>query len=247
MAARASAHQPVRTGILRRASKRAHIAAPPQSSATLTSAPPNTASSSTPTPAPTSCTPASTRVSPQSNGRPTRSRSRLVTGTVEARKNLLVLIDALPDIPRLRIISAGPHTAYADEVRRRAAQRGVADRVELRGYVPRTELDELYARATCALIPSRYEGFGYALAEALCCAVPAVAARSSSLIEVADGAVTLVDPDDTTGWVDTVRALLNARESAESHAQTLRSKYVARFAWSSAAATTLAVYQRITR
>lgn len=171
----------------------------------------------------------------------------LVTGTVEARKNLLVLIDALPDIPRLRIISAGPHTPYAGDVLARAAQRGVADRVELRGYVPRTELDRLYARATCALIPSRYEGFGYALAEALCSAVPAIAARSSSLIEVADGAVTLVDPDDTTGWVESIRTLLDARESAESHAKALRSKYITRFAWSSAAAATHAVYQRITR
>jgi len=147
----------------------------------------------------------------------------------------------------LRIVSAGPHTPYADEVRRRAAQRGVADRVELRGYVARAELDRLYAHATCALIPSRYEGFGYALAEALCSAVPAVAARSSSLIEVADGAVTLVEPDDPAGWVDAIRTLLNARESAESRAQTLRSKYATRFAWSSAAAATLDVYRRITR
>ena len=170
----------------------------------------------------------------------------LVTGTVEARKNLLVLIDALPDIPRLRIVSAGPHTSYADEVRRRAAQRGVGDRVDLRGYVPRAELDQLYARATCALVPSRYEGFGYALAEALCSGVPAVAARSSSLVEVAGGAVTLVAPDDTRGWVDAIRTLLNTRETAESHAHTLRPKSAERFAWSTAAAATLNVYQRIT-
>ena len=58
----------------------------------------------------------------------------LVVGTVEARKNLLVLIEALPSLPSLRIIAVGPPTPYADAVRARAAELNVADRVELRGY-----------------------------------------------------------------------------------------------------------------
>ena len=77
----------------------------------------------------------------------------LVTGTVEARKNLLVLIEALPAIPRLRIVSAGPFTPYADLVRARAAELHVADRVDLRGYVMRAELDDLYARAVLRAHP----------------------------------------------------------------------------------------------
>ncbi|MBV9440986.1 MAG: glycosyltransferase family 4 protein, partial [Candidatus Eremiobacteraeota bacterium] len=120
----------------------------------------------------------------------------LVVGTVEARKNLRVLVDALPAVPALRLVATGPYTPYADEVRARAVERGVADRLELRGYVERAELDRLYATATCALVPSRYEGFGYAVAEALCAGLPVIAARSSSLVEVAAGAIPLVDPDD---------------------------------------------------
>src|SRR5665213_210985 len=117
--------------------------------------------------------------------RPDEAPFALVTGTVEARKNLLALVDALPAVPALRVISAGPFTPYADAVRARAAELGVADRIELRGFVTQAELDDLYARAACALVPSRYEGFGYALAEALCAGLPAIASRSSSLIEVA--------------------------------------------------------------
>jgi glycosyltransferase involved in cell wall biosynthesis len=168
----------------------------------------------------------------------------LVTGTVEARKNLHVLVEALPAIPSLRVVSVGPFTPYADDVRARAVELGVADRIELRGYVAREELDDLYARATCALIPSRYEGFGYALAEALCAGLPALAANSSSLIEVADGEVPLVDPDDAAAWVHEITVLLADRDAAQRRADAIRAA-VARFAWSTAAASMIAIYERV--
>ena len=169
----------------------------------------------------------------------------LVVGTVEARKNLGVLVEALPAIPHLRIVSIGPHTRYADEVLARAAELDVADRVDLRGYVTSAEREDLYRRAACALIPSRYEGFGYALAEAMCAGLPAVAAQSSSLVEVAAGGVRLVAPDDVAGWVDAVRELLADRERHEAAAARLRAPTAARFAWPAAARRLLAVYERV--
>ncbi|GAC1571428.1 MAG: hypothetical protein NVS3B7_01530 [Candidatus Elarobacter sp.] len=176
---------------------------------------------------------------------PAEAPFALVVGTVEARKNLLVLVEALPAIPDLRIVSVGPATPYADAVRARAAELGVTDRVALRGYVSPEERDDLYARATCALIPSRYEGFGYALAEALCAGVPALAADASSLVEVARGAVALIGPDDVAGWTDAIRALLAGRDAAEAHAGAIRSQHAARFAWPAAAAAMRAVYERV--
>ncbi len=177
--------------------------------------------------------------------RPDAEPFALVTGTVEARKNLLVLVEALPSLPALRIVSAGPFTPYANDVRARASELHVADRLELRGYVTQAELDDLYARAACAPIPSCYEGFGYALAEALCAGVPAIAARSSSLIEVAGGAVPLVDPDDVAGWVDALRALLASRDAAEAGARSGRAAAIRRFAWSTAARAIVEVYERV--
>jgi glycosyltransferase involved in cell wall biosynthesis len=177
--------------------------------------------------------------------RPTESPFALVVGTVEARKNLLLLIEALPAIPSLRIVSVGPHTPYADSVRARANELNVQDRVDLRGYVTPDELDALYAGATCALIPSRYEGFGYALAEALCAAVPAIAARSSSLVEVSGEAVPLIDPDDVTAWTQAIRELLGARDVRQRDAEVLRASMVQRFSWTMAAKSMLAVYERM--
>jgi glycosyltransferase involved in cell wall biosynthesis len=176
---------------------------------------------------------------------PDESPFALVVGTVEARKNLGILVDALTAIPSLRIVSTGPHTPYADEVRMHAANAGVSDRLELRGYVTRDELDDLYTRAACALIPSRYEGFGYALAEAMCAGVPAIAAASSSLIEVASGSVPLIPPDDANAWTEAVRSLLADRPRAESNATALRSSAQHRFSWATAAANIRRIYESL--
>lgn len=176
---------------------------------------------------------------------PDESPFALVVGTVEARKNLMTLIETLPAIPSLRIISVGPHTPYAETIKARAAQLNVTDRIELRGYVTPDALDDLYTRATCALIPSRYEGFGYALAEALCAGLPAIAARSSSLIEVADNHVPLLDPDTISAWTEEIRALLTDRDTREHQAAQRRPHNITRFAWPTAATATAAIYNRV--
>ena len=177
-----------------------------------------------------------------------RPRARplaLVVGTVERRKNLVRAIETLAEVDGLDLVAVGPPTPYLDEVRARIAALGLGERVTLLGYVGRAEIDALYAKATLALVPSRYEGFGYALAEALCAGLPVVAARSSSLVEVADGAVPLADPDDAAGWIDAVRAILADRDAAEARAASARARAAERFAWPRAAVACAAIYRRL--
>ena len=179
-----------------------------------------------------------------------RPRSRplaLVVGTVEQRKNLVRAVELLTAVPELDLVAVGPPTPYLDEVRARIGELGLGERVTLLGYVGRAELDALYAKATLALVPSRYEGFGYALAEALCAGLPVIAARSSSLVEVAGDDATLVDPDDADGWVDAVRAILADRDAAETRAAGARARAAARFSWQGAAAACAASYESIDR
>ncbi len=171
----------------------------------------------------------------------------LAVGTIERRKHLIRAVETVAALPGLRLIAVGPFTGYADEVRARIASLGVAHRVELRGYVERAELDELYAGATFALVPSRYEGFGYAVAEALCAGLPVIAARTSSLIEVAGEDAPLIDPDDGAGWIDAAHALLADRDAAERRAAAARPRAIARFAWSTAAAQCAAIYAQVRR
>lgn len=167
----------------------------------------------------------------------------LAVGTVERRKNIAVAIEALPSLPGARLVCVGPPTPYQAECSALARRLGVGDRVEFRGYVPREELLGLYATSALAVVPSRYEGFGYAAAQALCAGLPLVAARSSSLVEVVNGAAPLLDPDDSHAWVDAISAFCADRAAADARARSARAQSIARFGWENSAGATAAVYR----
>jgi len=169
----------------------------------------------------------------------------LAVGTVETRKNLAVLVRALASLPTLRVISVGPATPYADTCRALAHELGVAERFDVRGFVGRGELLALYARALVAAVPSRYEGFGYGAAQALCAGVPLVVADAASLPEVVAGSAPLVAPDDLAGWVDALATVAATRDAAESQAAGVRAAACARFAWSTCAQTIEGAYARV--
>ena len=176
---------------------------------------------------------------------PSTAPFALVVGTVERRKNLVRAVETVAAIPGLRLVAVGPFTPYVDDVRARVTELGIGERVELRNYVEQTELDALYATAAVAFVPSHYEGFGYALAEALCAGLPAIAARSSSLVEVAGDAAPLVGPDDAAGWIETTRLLLADRDASERRAAAARPQALARFAWPTAAVACAAIYANV--
>jgi glycosyltransferase involved in cell wall biosynthesis len=167
----------------------------------------------------------------------------LAVGTIERRKNLEVALRALALVPGLRLVVVGPTTPYREDCLRIARDAGVADRIEFRGYVARDALLDLYARATVVVVPSRYEGFGYAAAQALCGGIPLLAARSSSLPEVVVGDALLLEPDDVDAWAEALRALLADRDAAERHARAVRPGAIARFSWASSAAVIVQMYR----
>ena len=169
----------------------------------------------------------------------------LAVGTVEARKNLEVLVRVIAVVPELRLISVGPFTSYRERVLALAAELGVRERVELRGYVTRADVLALYASATLAAVPSYYEGFGYGAAQALCAGVPLVAADTASLPEIVAGSAALAAPGDVTAWIDATRAILAARDTAERAASSARTAACIRFGWQSTGAAAEAAYKRV--
>jgi len=175
--------------------------------------------------------------------RPDPAAFALAVGTIERRKNLEAVIRALPAVPELRLVAVGPATPYRETCEAVARECGVAERITFAGYVARDALLDLYARAAVAVVPSRYEGFGYGAAQALCAGVPLVASSASSLPEVVAGAAPLCAPDDVALWSATLRALLQDRESAEARAAATRDGARIRFGWDRAAAAMCAIYQ----
>lgn len=160
-------------------------------------------------------------------------RTILAVGTVERRKNLELLVRALPQLRRARIVCVGPQTPYARECERLAARLGVGERLELRGYVAREELIALYREAAVVAVPSRYEGFGYAAAQALCAGVPCIVSDRTSLPEIVgkDGAIAAID--DAGEWISMLEAAL--RGDWEQRASRIRASAIARFSWDTSA------------
>jgi glycosyltransferase involved in cell wall biosynthesis len=167
----------------------------------------------------------------------------LAVGTVERRKNLALLVRAVARVPGIRLVSAGPPTPYLAECVALARELGVAGRVEFRGYVPRAVLLDLYARALVAAVPSRYEGFGYGAAQALCAGVPLLCANTSSLPEVVGDAAPLLDPDDVEAWAAGIAARLAAAADPRSAADGARAAAArARFGWAASSAAAVTAY-----
>ena len=98
------------------------------------------------------------------------------------------------------------------EAERAAAQNGLAGRVEFRGHVPQEELAALYRGATCLLFPSRYEGFGLPVVEAMASGTPVVAARAGAVPEVADEAAILVDDRNAVAFAGGIERAIADRE-----------------------------------
>lgn len=174
---------------------------------------------------------------------PAQTKTLLCVGTVERRKNAAIVIESLSAVDGARLLCAGPPTPYQAECEQLARRLGVGDRVDFLGYVEPSRLLELYADCALAVAPSRYEGFGYAAAQALCAGVPLLAARSSSLVEVVGDDAALLDPSDAAAWARSIAAILNAPQQHEAVAAQRREAARARFSWTTAAAATARIYQ----
>ena len=168
-------------------------------------------------------------------------RTILVAGTVERRKNIEAAINALPFLENARVVSVGPYTPYLDECAALARDLGVEDRVDFHGYVAREELLELYQSAGVVAMPSRYEGFGYAAAQALCAGVPVVVSDRSSLPEIVADGGTIVELESVEGWVAALGAAL--RGECDARAAAVRARAIERFAWRKSALDMQAAYE----
>lgn len=166
-------------------------------------------------------------------------RTILAVGTIERRKNLELLVRALVHLPDARVVAVGPLTEYADEVLALARELGVAGRLEMRGYVERSEVLDLYASAAVVAVPSRYEGFGYAAAQALCAGTPAIVSDQSSLPEVVRDDAPVV-PLEVDAWIAALGGAL--RGDLDARAADARARSIQRFAWSANAEAMRAVY-----
>jgi glycosyltransferase involved in cell wall biosynthesis len=169
----------------------------------------------------------------------------LAVGTLEPRKNLPVLLEALRILRKdgrdLALIVAG-RQAWTQSL----PLGDLAPHVKLLGTVADQELATLYAGAACFVMPSLHEGFGLPLAEAMAAGAPAVASDIPALREVGGETVRYADPQDAASFASAIRDALDDREQSQLRVAAARGR-ARRFRWEDTARATLAAYRRLLR
>ena len=156
----------------------------------------------------------------------------LNVGTVEVRKNILLGIRAMAKLPAdLHLVIVGRQTKYQKQLDAEIRRLGLGNRIHFLQGVPNTLLPAVYRQAEAFIYPSRYEGFGVPVIEAIQSGLPVVAATGSCL-EEAGG------PDDADG---SAAAVLSAMENRTGMVERSR-HYVRRFENQDVASQVLEVY-----
>lgn len=172
----------------------------------------------------------------------------LYVGTIEPRKNLQRLIQAVAQLhrngrrPHL-ILVGPPGWLMNDSLENEVAAARLQKYVRFLGYVPQSHLAAIYSLATIFAFPSLYEGFGLPPLEAMACGLPVLTSRRSSMAEVCASAAYLVNPFDVCDIAAGLEALLARPELRAS----LREKGLQRactFSWQKVAEETAVVYEK---
>lgn len=172
----------------------------------------------------------------------------LFVGTIEPRKNLLMLLGAYRQYRAhagagsARLVLAGARGWRDGGELAEIARCSERDDVTWLGPVADELLPLLYNGASAVVVPSRYEGFGLTALEALACGVPVLASNVASLPEVVGEAGLLVPPGDRAAWAGALHHVLGDC-TVNRYLREAGPRQAARFSWSRAASETMGVYR----
>ena len=168
----------------------------------------------------------------------------LYVGRRDSYKDFPVLLHALAAMPddRVQLLAVGGGDFDTDE-RQLIQELGLADRVVRRDLDDR-DLAGAYAHARVFVMPSRYEGFGLPVLEAMSAGAPVIAARAASLPEVGGEAALYFEPGDHDELSGRLTAVLSDQSLAARLRRLGRSR-AAGFTWSQTARRTADAYRQV--
>jgi glycosyltransferase involved in cell wall biosynthesis len=136
----------------------------------------------------------------------------LNVGTIEARKNSLLIIKALAHIKNLvdiPLVIIGKATKYKGDLLKLARKEDLMDRIIFLHDVSFEDLPKIYQLAKLFIYPSKFEGFGIPIIEALCSQIPVITSKGSCFAEAGGENSIYVDPEDYEELGDAILTVLN--------------------------------------
>jgi glycosyltransferase involved in cell wall biosynthesis len=181
----------------------------------------------------------------------TREKDRIiVTNSADTPlKGLYYLLQAVADITRkrdLRLVVIGTPKKNGGVVKL-IRKLGIQRYVTFTGRISDADFVEQYARASIAVVPSVYEGFGLPVGEAMACGVPVISTTGGALPEVVGDAGILVPPADHRALSDAILDLLENPEKARALGEAGYKRVQTHFTWKKAAEKTVAAYREVIR
>ncbi len=164
-------------------------------------------------------------------------------------KNHVNLIRAFSQFRRehaipCRLVLPGPDKERADEIHAEAARSEFAEDIVFPGFIDAEDLAGFYRGARIFVLPSRFEGFGLPVLEAMACGTPVITSDAASLPEVGGPHTPRFDPDDTAAMAAAIAGLMTDAgrwgELAEKGAA-----WAGNFSWERTAETTLQVFRDV--
>lgn len=131
----------------------------------------------------------------------------LYVGSIEERKNLMLVAKAMAKLNRraaIHVVAVGRRTAYVDKIQDFLKAQSIEHLFHFYHQVPYADLPSFYKWASTFAYPSRIEGFGIPLLEAISSGVPAIGCTGSCLEEAGGPNSIYVNPDDAQGMADAI-------------------------------------------
>ncbi|RHR34436.1 glycosyltransferase family 1 protein [Parabacteroides sp. AF18-52] len=169
----------------------------------------------------------------------------LNVGSIEQRKNLLLIVKALKQSGKdIRLIAIGRRTPYTETVEQYIRENNMQEQVTILNNVSFDDLPAFYQLASLFIYPSFFEGFGIPILEALNSGTPVIAATGSCLEEAGGPDSLYINPEDVNDLNEKINWILTTPSQAE-HMRTAGKEYAKRFLDQAIAQDIMNVYQKI--
>ena len=177
----------------------------------------------------------------------------LSLSSFDVRKNINQLLEAYAYVVKAEgqnypLVMGSREPQWAEpmfpNMRQRAEELNLSNHIEWIGFVDEADKPSLYRLARVFVFPSRYEGFGLPVIEAMASGTPVIAVEASSIPEIVGEGAYLVQPDDSRAMGGAILALLGQEPLRDSLINAGLAQ-ATRFSWRKTAKETLAVYEQV--